>query len=593
MQRQILLTLTLCLALWSKAQIQWYNPMEAEEPFINGRGWNKEIGNKSYDRMPKRFEGKIPSPVWNLSHQTPGMSVSFVTNSKSITVRYLLLNHVRLGLNNVVALNTSGVDLYATDVDGNTTFVPNSMKYTFSVNNSDTVQFTYNLSEMPVFGKRGMAYELYLPTYNGVKWMEIGVSKDADFSFIRGSQEKPVVVYGTSIAHGASASRPGLIWSTLLKRWYDYPFINLGFSGNGRMENIMYDAISEIDARVYILDCVPNCVGLTNDEFASRVRYGVRKLREKSSAPILFMDGNAVYDNSTRVHQRFKGEYQKDSVQYKVYEELKAAGVKDLYYITYKQLGMTSDDVIEGVHPNDLGMLKYAKAYARVLDDILVGEDTMRSYNPCIQRRDDCYEWIMRHNEIINQNRTSDPEILMIGNSITHFWGGLPDCDRKWGGKTWNKLFGNHRVTNMGMGWDRVENVYWRLLHGELDYCKPRQICLMIGSNNIPVNDTDERIVSGIQDIVKLLRKRQPQAKVYVIGVYPRKGREERVRSLNALIDKSLVKDEYVSFHDVATCLTLKDGSGKIDPTCFRDGLHPNEKGYGFLLKEYKKILFK
>ena len=139
MQRQILLTLTLCLALWSKAQIQWYNPMEAEEPFINGRGWNKEIGNKSYDRMPKRFEGKIPSPVWNLSHQTPGMSVSFVTNSKSITVRYLLLNHVRLGLNNVVALNTSGVDLYATDVDGNTTFVPNSMKYTFSVNNSDKI----------------------------------------------------------------------------------------------------------------------------------------------------------------------------------------------------------------------------------------------------------------------------------------------------------------------------------------------------------------------------------------------------------------------------------------------------------------------
>jgi len=593
MVRKIVLFILICLAVTVQAQTDWYNPMSADEPYINGRAWNKEIGNKSYDRMPSRFEGKVTKAVWNLSHQSAGLSVTFTTNSKHITVRYLLTNHGRIALNNVVALNTSGVDLYATDVDGRTTFVPNGMQYTFNLNGSDTVQFTYNTEEMPVFGKRGTAYELYLPTYNGIKWMEIGVDKGSKFSFTRGSQEKPVVVYGTSIAHGASASRPGLIWTTLLKRWFDYPFINLGFSGSGKMENIMYDALSEIDAKVYILDCVPNCAGLDNDEFASRVRYGVRKLREKSNAPILFMDGNAIADNSTHVHKRFKKEYQKDSVQYEVYKELKAAGVKGLHYITYKELNMTGDDLIEGTHPNDLGMMKYAQVYARHLNEILVGSDTMRCYKPCVQRRDNSYEWMMRHNEIMEQNRTTDPEILMIGNSITHFWGGSPVSERQWGGKTWDKLFGKHRVTNMGMGWDRVENVYWRLLHGELDNCKPSQICLMIGTNNIPVNDSKEKIVSGIIDIVKLLRQRQPQAKIHVISIYPRKDKENVVRDINNLLEKTLEQNAFVRYHDVTSCLTLPDGSGKIDASCFREGLHPNEKGYASLLKAYKKILFK
>jgi hypothetical protein len=144
MVRKIVLFILICLAVTVQAQTDWYNPMSADEPYINGRAWNKEIGNKSYDRMPSRFEGKVTKAVWNLSHQSAGLSVTFTTNSKHITVRYLLTNHGRIALNNVVALNTSGVDLYATDVDGRTTFVPNGMQYTFNLNGSDTVQFTYN-----------------------------------------------------------------------------------------------------------------------------------------------------------------------------------------------------------------------------------------------------------------------------------------------------------------------------------------------------------------------------------------------------------------------------------------------------------------
>lgn len=571
------------------AQTVWYDPMQAgDEPYVEGRAWNKEIGKANYSRLPDRFEGKVSKHVWTLSKHTAGMSVRFFTTAKKIKVRFI---NVNAGKNypNVVSLNHSGVDLYATDVEGNTTWVPNMMKYTFSVNGSDTAQFVYDTREMPVFKRQGMYYELYLPSYNGIKWLSVGVDKNERFEFIRGSQERPIVVYGTSIAHGASASRPGLIWTTLLKRRYDIPFINLGFSGSAKMENIMYDALSEIEARAYIIDCIPNCEGLDNKEFASRVEYGIRKLREKSGAPIIFMEGNAIAGSSTHLHRNYYEQHEKDSIQYEVYMRMKALGFKNMYYITHEQLGFTAEDLIEGTHPNDVGMHKYAAAYAKVLDPLLIGSDTMKCFTPCIQHRDGSYEWMTRHNEILALNHTIQPEILMIGNSITHFWGGEPQS-RCNGGKTWQQLFGKHRVVNMGMGWDRVENVYWRLSHGELEGCRPSQICLLIGINNRA--DSDERIVSGICDIVALIRKRQPQARLHVVEIYPCKGSEERVRAINTLLRSKLPLDDMTDIQDVSSALILDDGSGRIDPTCFVEGLHPNEKGYGRLARLYRKFLF-
>lgn len=590
MKRSLLLLFAFCIAVLANAQMEWYNPMDGEEPFLEGRAWNKELGNASYARMPDRFKGKVSTAVWNLSRHSAGLSIRFYTDSKNIKVQFINTSSSK-NLPNVVSLNHSGVDLYAYDVDGNASWVPNNMHYTFSLNSSDTAEFRYDVKEMPVFGKRGTQYELYLPTYNGIKWLRVGVDKGSRFSFVRGSQEKPIVVYGTSIAHGAAASRPGLIWSTMLKRQFDFPFINLGFSGSAKSENIMYDAMSEIDAKMFIIDCIPNCGGVENGEFAARLRYGIKKIREKSNAPILFMDGQTIPGKSTLLHMDYVIQHVKDSVQYAVYSEMKKAGVKDLYYITHEELNLEADDFIEGAHPNDLGMRKYANVYAKHIQQILIGDETMRNYTPCPQRRDNSYEWLSRHNEILELNKTTNPEILMIGNSITHFWGGQP-VSRCNGGETWGKLFGKHVAVNMGMGWDRVENVYWRIIHGELDNCCPKQICLMIGTNNIAM-DNDEKIVSGIVDIVKLIRKRQPQAKLHVVKVYPRKGKEERVKALNDLLEKTLVCDDHVTIQDVSSCLTLKDGSGKIDPSCFVEGLHPNEKGYAALVKAYKKFLFK
>ena len=68
-------------------QVKWMNPMDGDEPYICGRAWNKEMG-KSYDRLPEQFAATLPKNVWSLKAQTAGVIVRFVSNSKTIRVRY-------------------------------------------------------------------------------------------------------------------------------------------------------------------------------------------------------------------------------------------------------------------------------------------------------------------------------------------------------------------------------------------------------------------------------------------------------------------------------------------------------------------------
>lgn len=578
--------LLVCCVFAAQAQTDWYDPMEAEKPYINGRAWNQEIG-RHYQRLPERFKDKVSKAVWSLSHHTAGLYVKFVTRSRHISVRYVCTAPTT-GYPNVVALNQSGVDLYVTDVHGADHWICNRMGYSFHLNHSDTVEIRYHDITVPRQTRQSVEYTLYLPTYNGLKSMRIGVDKGERFQFIRDSQERPIVVYGTSIAHGASASRPGLIWPTRVQRELGYPVINLGFSGSAKMEPAIFDMLSEIDAHLYVIDAVPNCTGLDDSTFTARFLGGMRALRAKTKAPILVADGNYLPYHSWNDGFNGQGRH-KDSLQLRLFRQLQQEGMQDLYYLSERDFNFCEDDYIEGRHPNDLGMKRYADAYEGALSRILIGADTMRAYQPCVQRRDRIYEWMERHNEVIKRNRETQPQVVMIGNSITHFWGGKPDCTLKSGEKSWNKLFKGWRVTNMGFGWDRVENVYWRLRHGELDDCRPEHVFLLIGINN--VGQPAAQVASGIVDIVKLIRKLQPQARLHVIKPYPARKREQWVLDLDAELDKQLQPDAMTDVSDPGKGLLLQDGSGKIDEKYFRDGLHPIESGYEILAKTYKKLL--
>ena len=363
MKRCMLVSLALWAAVLTQAQTQWYDPMGAAEPYVSGRAWNAEIG-KSYARMPDRMKSTMPSAVWTLSRQGAGLSVLFRTNAKDITIKYTVGNY-NPTYKNMTWLNHSGVDLYARGSDGVWRWIGNHMKYTFASSSGDAHTFTFKSMDTE---SGGMEFRLILPMYNTVNSLQIGVPAKSEFSFERETVQQPIVAYGSSILQGASPSRPGLAWTHIVQRELDWPVVNLGFSGSAFLEQALFDAMSEVDATVYIIDAIPNSNSL-GEEIVKRTMAGVQTLRSKSKAPILLVEAGGSVDPT--YYPQYNRAYQNGNARLReAYEILDEQGVEELYYLSQEEIGLSQDAQIEGTHPNDIGMRQYADAYIKKLRQI-------------------------------------------------------------------------------------------------------------------------------------------------------------------------------------------------------------------------------
>ena len=155
------------------------------------------------------------------------------------------------------------------------------------------------------------------------------------------------------------------------------------------------------------------------------------------------------------------------------------------------------------------------------------------------------------------------------------------------GADSWQTYLEPLQVRNFGFGWDRIENVLWRVYHDELDGISPEQIVINIGTNNLHLN-TDDEIVQGLRFLVQAIRLRQPNARITLLGIYPRREQEGRVAGLNKGI-QAIARSENVSYQDIGKRLLLKNGT--LNEQLFSDGLHPNAAGYELLGKELERVL--
>ncbi len=190
------------------------------------------------------------------------------------------------------------------------------------------------------------------------------------------------------------------------------------------------------------------------------------------------------------------------------------------------------------------------------------------------------YDWATRHRAIVARNEQVKPDILLLGDSITHFWGGEPSDARARGPASYQKYFGAFKVTNIGYGWDRTENVLWRLRHGEVDGIRPRVVMVMIGTNNMNINTTEE-IAAGVTAICEELHVRLPQSKILLIGIFPRGAKADAGRDKIAAVNLELAKLHYtrnITYMEIGKVFLEADGS--ISPAIMNDYLHPTEAGY-------------
>ena len=182
------------------------------------------------------------------------------------------------------ATGVSGLDLYATDAQGVDRWA--------SVIRPDAMEIETAIAEGLRTGTR--RYTLYLPLYNGVESLEIGTEEGALFEPLAPRDEKPILFYGTSIMHGACASRPGMAISAILGRRLNRPVINLGFSGNGRMEPEVGAFLAEQDPAVFAIDCLPNMNEGMIDERAVPLVKQIRLARPDT--PILLVEDRFFHE---------------------------------------------------------------------------------------------------------------------------------------------------------------------------------------------------------------------------------------------------------------------------------------------------------
>lgn len=202
--------------------------------------------------------------------------------------------------------------------------------------------------------------------------LEIGVPTSTSFSFVPTTRESPIILYGTSIAQGACASRPGMAWSNIVSRTLNWPLINLGFSGNGKLETEIISLICEQRPSIVILDCMPNMGAIESGEIIKRIKEAVHRISKRPNVSILLVE-HAGNSNAKTYQEQENNSARCNQAQQEAYSQLQREGIKNLFYLSKEELNLAIDSWVDYVHPSDYGMMQYAYAMITKIRDIARG----------------------------------------------------------------------------------------------------------------------------------------------------------------------------------------------------------------------------
>lgn len=302
-----------------------------------------------YDRLPTNVTTGVNGAVRTAKHHTAGMQFRFSTDSTSLVFKWTPYN-TGLSADNMAATGASGIDVYRFDA------ASGCWRYVKTGRISSASGASLSIDWTP-----GTPCLVNLPLFNGIREFSLGIDSEASVYRLpphRGGSVKPVVFYGSAVAQGLGASRPGLSFVNIVGRMLDVPVVNLGFSGGCLMELEMSEHLAAIDASCYVLD------GVRGMDATIDCEAFVRNLRaRRPDVPIVMAGMCDVYCG---------GPNDKDECVRALYERLVAEGWTKLFHLPKD--GMYSGDfegTVDGTHANNLGMRSLAKAYAKAVKTAL------------------------------------------------------------------------------------------------------------------------------------------------------------------------------------------------------------------------------
>ncbi len=334
----------------------WHNALDIG---LTGQAWTEL--EQPYDRLPAKAKGVVRDPVWNLGTNTAGLSVHFKTNSPSIKVKWVV--RYENSMWHMTDCGIRGLDLYMKHPEG----------WHYAGSGSPGAGKSYERSLVKDLDESYHQFQLNLPLYDGIDSLWIGIDEGFVLEKVEPIDQKPIVIYGTSIQQGGCASRPGMAASNILARMRNQEVINLGFSGNGRMEMELAALIGEIDAAAYVFDCLPNIHDLT--VIAPRYVAFITYIREVKPETPIFLVETATTVKSTIVESDRRQLNGQNEELRKAYYQLKDAGVSKLYLIPgHDLIGTDGEGTVDGVHYTDLGFLRYANKLNQALNKWISNE---------------------------------------------------------------------------------------------------------------------------------------------------------------------------------------------------------------------------
>lgn len=321
------------------------------QPFPVNPNYYHRVDTLKYNSMPK--------PVKNLFTNAAGLAVVFKTNSDVIHAKWTTSNSKPA--NNQTPIANKGLDLYIKK-DGKWQFAGVGRP----THNQNTHH--YKIVENMEEGEKECL--LYLPIYDEIFELSIGVNQTSYLKTAPNPFQKRIVIYGSSILQGASASRSGMTYPARMSRSNGLEFFNLGLSGNGKMEKEVADMLADIQCvDAFILDCIPNSVASVVHE---RMNYLVHTIRKAHpNTPIIVIQSvvrEAGYFNQV-IGERVKNQ---NIAAKEEFDRLIQEDVRDLYFIVEDNfLGDDHEGTTDGVHPNDLGFDRMLQKIQPQIEKIL------------------------------------------------------------------------------------------------------------------------------------------------------------------------------------------------------------------------------
>ncbi len=339
------------------------------EPF-DIYGVHRPEGYDMFVRMPRDAAEAVSDGVAGLNHHTAGGRVRFKTDSPYIAVKcvypsFEVMPHMPM-------TGSSCCDIYA-DGEYRATVTPDwdfYKNYCRMCDDNGRYQGEIAIEKVLEFPTTKMRdIIINFPLYNAVNKVFVGISETARLE--KGDEykvKKPVVFYGSSITQGGCVSRPGNLYCSVLSRWYDFDYIDLGFSGSAKGEDAMAEYIAGLDMSIFVYDYDHNANTVLDLKNTHYKMY--KTIRDAHpDIPIIMASRPSIEThNSAEVAERI-------NVIEETLKRAKAEGDTNIYFVngTEKMFRRYDEDMmtVDGCHPNDFGSFCMAEAFGDVIKELI------------------------------------------------------------------------------------------------------------------------------------------------------------------------------------------------------------------------------